>query len=205
VLQEAPPGVLLTSLRQGELDFVVGRIPIDNPEIAFERIYEQPICVVAGHAHPLVRRRRVTWAMAAQERWIFPHEGTARTALEATLIRAGQRVPHPHIETISLTAIETLVEQGLLALMPRDVARRQEALGRLKVLPLKIDVALPGVSLAWEASRQFTPPMTRFADALRAAAAQLMAESRGGAARREPKHLAPYPSTRAPKRGRGSG
>jgi DNA-binding transcriptional LysR family regulator len=178
VLQEAPPRVLLTSLRQGELDFVVGRVPIDDPEIAVDPVYDQPICVVASREHPLARKRRISWAMAAQQRWIFPHEGTARTALEATLVRSGQPVPHPSIETISLTAIEALVEGGLLALMPRDVARRLEERGRLKVLPLKIEAALPGVSLAWEASRQLTPPMARFADTLRAEAARLMADSR---------------------------
>jgi DNA-binding transcriptional LysR family regulator len=181
VLQEAPPRVLLTSLRQGELDFVVGRVPIDDPEIAVDMIYEQPICVVASHGHPLAKRRRISWAMAAKQRWIFPHEGTARTALESTLVRAGQRVPHPSIETISFTAIEALVESGLLALMPLDIARRLERLGRLKVLPLRLDVALPGVSLAWESSRQFTPPMARFADALRVEAAKLMADRRAGA------------------------
>jgi DNA-binding transcriptional LysR family regulator len=204
VLQEAPPRVLLANLRQGELDFVVGRGPIDDPEIAVDPIYDQPVCVVASRDHPLARRRRIAWATAAQQRWIFPHDGPARTALESTLARAGPRLPYPVVETISPTAVEALVQHGLLALMSLDIARRLEGLGRLKVLPLRLEVALPAISLAWEASREFTPPMARFADALRAAAAELMAgganaacaPARGRAHRAGPVRLAPTSSRR---------
>jgi DNA-binding transcriptional LysR family regulator len=167
-LHEASPEALLSPLRRMEIDIVVGRIPTDEKGIEICVLGDQPVSIIAGAQHPLAGRSRVTWKMAAAGPWVLTQRGGAtRAALEATLAGHGLLLPPAQIETTSFAATETLVEQGMIAMMPFDVAQHMARGRRIAILPLKLEVALPPIGAAWEASQELTPAAELFLDALR--------------------------------------
>jgi DNA-binding transcriptional LysR family regulator len=172
LLQEAPPAVLLSALRRGELDLVVGRIPAGEEGIGVEFLYDQSVAVVVSVTHPLAHRSEVDWEMLTREEWILPPRGgAARIALEATLARYYLPMPPARVETMSIVASEALVEQGLVALLPLEVAQHLSERHRVAILPLSLDVAMPPIGVAWEKGRQLTSAASLFLLALRTEAA----------------------------------
>jgi DNA-binding transcriptional LysR family regulator len=55
-----------------------------------EVLFEEPIFVVPGAHHALVRRRKLKFAELAGERWILPRPDTLLGAFIAELFNAGQ-------------------------------------------------------------------------------------------------------------------
>jgi DNA-binding transcriptional LysR family regulator len=170
-LQEASPETLLAALRRKELDIVVGRIPAGEAGIEFCVLGDQPVSIIAGASHPLAFRKRITWKMAAGGPWVLtPKGGATRAALEATLARHGLKLPPSQIETTSFSATEALVEQGMLAMMPYDVAQHLSKRRRITILPLKLEVVLPPIGAAWETGHELTAASTCFLNALQTTA-----------------------------------
>src|SRR5581483_2113648 len=64
---------LFRSLRERRIDLVLGRInPAAEPDLDKETLFLDPIMIVAGPAHPFVRRRKVQLAELVGQRWVMP-------------------------------------------------------------------------------------------------------------------------------------
>jgi DNA-binding transcriptional LysR family regulator len=116
---------LLSQLRQGEFDFVFGRIyeAIDPREFAVDVLFHDTLVVVARRDHPLVQTRRAAKIDYDACEWILPGEDSpARTAFQrAYRVRTG-KLPRCTIESNSFVTMLTILSQtDLLGIAPHQL------------------------------------------------------------------------------------
>ncbi len=110
-------GELLTGLRRGDIDLLVGalRDPAPIGDIVQEPLFDDYMTVVAGRNHPLAERETVTIDDLKGASWVVPRAGTpARGQFDAVLGSAG--------------AVESVIEAGSILLM-REILDHSDHLG----------------------------------------------------------------------------
>jgi molybdate transport repressor ModE-like protein len=121
---------LTESLRRGELDLVIGRVPEGAmDDMHFRPVADEVLSVVANPDHPLAGRTRVTFTDLLQHPWILQPRGSPmRDVLEQEFRRHRAAVPRGLIETSSiLTTMNLLARSDMIAVIPTEVAARYEA------------------------------------------------------------------------------
>ena len=169
---------LLLALNDGELDCVVGRFSgelLDSDTVRglrIERLYDETLCVVAGLAHPLARRRSVSWQDLAAAQWVLPPpELATRQLLNTEFIRAGVAPPRPLLESSSFaTSISLAHELDALAVVPLDAGRFAEAHGLVKVVRAPLSTFSAPISIVQRPSSLQGEVYADFLAAVRAAA-----------------------------------
>jgi LysR family transcriptional regulator, regulator of abg operon len=118
---------LLTELRQGDFDFVFGRIydGIDPKEFAVDVLFDDDLVVVARRGHPLTQARRGARIGWKDCEWILPGEDSpARTAFQRTFHEHTGELPRCTIEANNFVTMLTMLSQtDLLAVAPRQIFR----------------------------------------------------------------------------------
>jgi DNA-binding transcriptional LysR family regulator len=107
---------LLTSLGNGELDVVVSTVHAFPQEgLSEDPLYEQPFVVFASASHQLAKRKQVTLADLAQERWALTPAGNFPQRRLGQLFEKSE-LPPPSIavETTNLASITHLVAASKL-------------------------------------------------------------------------------------------
>lgn len=68
---------LLTGLRRGEIDVIVGalRQPVPIGDIVQERLFDDHLTIIAGNHHPLVGQRDVPRKVLRDCAWVVPRQG----------------------------------------------------------------------------------------------------------------------------------
>lgn len=132
---------LTDSLRRGELDLVVGRVPegaLDDMD--FRPVADEALSVVANPDHPLAGKPRVAFAELLQHPWILQPAGSPmRDVLEQEFRRNRAPLPRGLIETSSiLTTMNLLARSDMIAVLPADVAARYETHRLLACLRYKV-------------------------------------------------------------------
>jgi len=176
-LREGSVEELLALLSDGRLDLAVGRIEPVQVSASFEvtRLYEPAVSIVAGPNHPLARRRRLSWSVLLEEKWILPQAGTPMRAwLEQAFRRAGGWPDGSTVESSSISAnVMLLGKRNLVWPVSSDIAEGFVEAGMLRALrigDLKSSGALVAVrSLA----RSLSPAAQRLLRCIRAAASTL--------------------------------
>lgn len=146
---------LILALHDGELDCVIGRFSGEligsdvSRNLAQEKLCDDTLCIVAAPAHPLVRKRRVTWLDLAACDWVLPPvELATRQILNAAFIRAGHMPPHVRIESSSFaTSIVFASKLGLLSVAPLEAARIAQAQGLVKILRTQLGSLTAPISI----------------------------------------------------------
>jgi DNA-binding transcriptional LysR family regulator len=133
---------LIQLLGDGRLDIMVGRLPAqhDTTCFKFERLGDEPVCVVVRKGHPLVGSPRLELAQLVDAAWIVPPAGTAlRRRYEMMFRESGLECPNRLVETASpMVAAKLLGDTDFVAVLPRDVADHYAAGGFLAELPIKL-------------------------------------------------------------------
>jgi len=143
-----PSAHLLSQLRVGELDLVVGRMT-ESPQIqglAFEHLYSESMTLVARAGHPLLGR---PLPPSALDDWplVLPLAGTTiRKSADSLLVQSGLGQPRRRLETLSTVLCRRYVLcSDALWIAPLDSVRLDLASGEMVELPL--DVQEPGGSV----------------------------------------------------------
>ena len=168
-LEEGSTTTLLTALREGRLDCVVGRLPeAATDDVVCQPLYDEAIVLVARPGHPLTRKRRLAWADALDHEWILPPPGAPLRALLRThFANLGLPEPACTLESVSILANLSVVAQGnTLVMLPAGVALHYERLGQIRRLALKFESALPPVSVILRKGESRSAAITAFLDAL---------------------------------------
>ncbi len=94
-VREGPMDELLTRLRSGQIDLLLGRFTgtIQNSDITAQELYRPAVRAVCGPDHPLGRKRSVSWNDLIDQPWILPENGTAMRSAVETLFRKQRRRP----------------------------------------------------------------------------------------------------------------
>jgi DNA-binding transcriptional LysR family regulator len=141
-LVEGTVTVLWSLLARGEVDAVIGRMPVLTesnpmpPGIAHWRIGTERLVLCAARLHPVARRRAPDLAQLREYDWVAPPTGSlTRLAFDQLFVRAGLIPPRPVVTSLSFHAnLHLAGRAGLLAVAPELAVRSYTQSLDLKVL-----------------------------------------------------------------------
>ena len=140
---ESPYDALATSLRSGDIDFILGalRSGADAKDLQQEALFEDQISLICRAGHPLTRARQVDFDALRQVTWVLSRRGSpSRELLEQFFLSAGQPSPLPAVETGDLALLRgLLVESEMVTAISPHQLRYELRDGSLAVIafPLK--------------------------------------------------------------------
>lgn len=123
VVVDATTTSLVPQLLSDNLDLAVVNLPINEPELVSEPLFEEDRLVIAPVGHPLAGRGSVTLRELAEHPLLLEPTGTSfRDALDAEATAVGV-VLHPQAEVDGLRLITSLAFQGFgAAIIPATAA-----------------------------------------------------------------------------------
>ena len=174
---DGPYDDLLSGLRQGDLDMLVGamREPVPIEDVMQEPLFQDPLAVVARSGHPLARKRHVSIGDLIEYPWVLPRVGAPTRELFERAFRDVEGLNLSGvIEASSLILIrELLIGSNRLTFISAHQVRHEQSLGLLAVL----NVDMPRVSrpIGLTVRRDWRPTATqaRFLHLLRRAGRSL--------------------------------
>ena len=119
VVVDATTTSLEPQVASGRLDVAIVNLPVDDPDVTGELLFEEQFVVVTPRSHALARRRSVDLARLADVPLVLPPVGTAfRAELDQASARAGVTLrPKAEVDGVRLTA--SMVFQGFApAILP---------------------------------------------------------------------------------------
>jgi DNA-binding transcriptional LysR family regulator len=131
---------LLPLVQEGSFDVLVGRLEQHSlpRNLHYEELYDEPICLAVGTAHPLANKRKVTWQDVQAYPWITPGASTPmRIRIDYELALADQPAPWQQVESSSVLVNLALLDGSDLILpISEGLARHFARQHMIKVLPL---------------------------------------------------------------------
>jgi LysR family transcriptional regulator, pca operon transcriptional activator len=164
---------LLTRLKEGEVDFVVGRV--SDPEgmhgLSFEQIYREPLAVVVRRDHPLTFETPLTPAMLARFSVVLPPFGTLiRQSAESVLTAFGSHALTAFVETLSVSLGRALaLHNDAVWFVPEGAVEHDIALGLLVPLAMPFAGTDEPIGLIRRNDAAHTPVEDSLTDAIREA------------------------------------
>lgn len=132
-----PNHYLLSQLREGRLDLVVGRLaaPPEMAGLVFEQLYAEAVVAVVRAGHPILA---APGADLAGWPLILPPPGAIiRPVVEQHFLSHGRELPRPQVETVSLALGRGLVlASDAVWFISRGVVAEEMAIGALVALDL---------------------------------------------------------------------
>ena len=164
-------GDSLVDLRAGKLDLVIAAIrPADDIDLVQEHLYDDESVVYASVNHRLAKRKHVTLADLAEERWALTTDDTptwnrVRQAFESN----GLPRPVVTIETSSIALrLPLIASSNLLGYSSRPVVRRAAPHLRFTELRLKELAYTRQVAVIHRKDAYLSPAAKRFIEILKA-------------------------------------
>jgi DNA-binding transcriptional LysR family regulator len=164
---------LLASLRDGDLDLVVGPLLESDPEIVCEPIAEDMVVVMASENHPIFDAP-CTLEDLLGYKWMLPARTVAsRQWLDQTFERHGLARPRVQIESNVLNTILPILEKTPLL---GFVTRYNLVAGRARVREVVVaETQLKRrLGLTYRNNGYLSPVATRIAEILRASGRELL-------------------------------
>jgi len=169
--------VLMPAMLSGEIDLVVGRLPLHRhrKEIIQEKLFEEKILAVVSVQHPLADVEPVSFDNIKPFGWILPPlETTLRRQVDQFFVNRSQYVPPLYVESVSYLANRALLQaRDLICLMPAHVALQDIADGYLKQLNWTVPFGTGPVGVSYRSADSLSPASKVFMQALRQAAAAM--------------------------------
>ncbi|MCU1462083.1 MAG: putative LysR family transcriptional regulator [Acidimicrobiales bacterium] len=128
IVVEASTTSLAPQVGSGRLDLAVVNLPLTDPDLVTEALFEEDLVVAAPPGHPLARRRTVTIAQAAKYPLLLPPPGTAlRDELDVAAAAAGTRL-QAQAELDGPHLLASLVARGVgAAILPATASAEAHA------------------------------------------------------------------------------
>lgn len=164
---------LTQSLRQGELDFMVGRLasPEDMVGLDFEPLFQENLVGVVRKGHPLLSVADPLRLREAIDGFtiLLPLAGTIiREDAEQLLISEGQGDATDMIETLSVEFGRAYVTSSdAVWLTPRGTVAEDISFGELNVLPLETGATRGTVGITCQKTARLSPHAGKLVKALR--------------------------------------
>jgi DNA-binding transcriptional LysR family regulator len=159
-------------LDEKKLDVMVGRLtePRHQALFDFEALSAEPVCVVAGCHHPLLKKRKLELADLAEWPWILYPQATAiRQLFEETFSAAAIPVPVGMVELTSIfSALELLQCTDMISLQPQAAVAKYVKNGLLGLLPVPIRRVMTSYGIVTRKHETPAQPVQEFIGILRA-------------------------------------
>jgi DNA-binding transcriptional LysR family regulator len=162
---------LLALLAQGDLDIVIGRSAsgrFDETAISTEVLYVEPVELVVRHGHPLFKLPQIGWDDVLAYRWIvWPRRTPIRNALDAALSAAGRALPPHHIESNSVIANITMLNNSdAIGMASHRATVMLVDMKLMRILPLPLS-GFGSVSLYWRNDEIYPKSLQQALDCVR--------------------------------------
>jgi len=170
---DGPYEELLHGLRHGEIDLLIGalRLPIPVEDIVQERLFDDPLTIVARAGHPLQGKNRLGTRDLAAYPWVVPRHGTpTRDHFEGLFRNSRHDPPGGLVESSSFVLIRALLlESDRLTMISAHQVRLEAEQGLLTTLRYDLSGTTRPIGLT--ARRNWRPTTTQqlFLDFLRSA------------------------------------
>jgi DNA-binding transcriptional LysR family regulator len=164
---------VLASLRDGDVDLVLGPMLDTDPDFVFEQIAEDTMVVMASETHPIFAAP-YTLADLLRYKWMLPATTVAsRQWLDQTFERNGLPRPQVQIESNVLNSILPVLERTQLL---GFVTRFNLVAGAARVREVDVSEAQlkRRLSLIYRKNAYLSPVATRIAQILRARGKELL-------------------------------
>jgi DNA-binding transcriptional LysR family regulator len=165
--------VLIPSLRNGELDFVIGGVPPSPDEQTIQQVlYEQEFAVFASAHHRLARHRSVTLASLAGEAWVLAASNViSRQQVHRFFEDAGLPTPRVALESDSTPFRLRVVESSdLVGFFWRRLVKQASPQVRLAELRVKEMFWKRRVAVSYRKDAYLTPAALHFINDFKSAA-----------------------------------
>ncbi|HWE74541.1 MAG TPA: LysR family transcriptional regulator [Stellaceae bacterium] len=172
-------------LRDRQVDLMIGRVPscsgAHEEDVAIEFLFSERMHVVTGPTSRWVKKRTLTLADIASERWTLPPAdsvagGLAREAFAAE----GLSEPCATIVSFSLHLRKAAAASGeFLTVLHDSVLQLSRERSALRILPIVLKIKVQPVAIITLKRRTLLPAAQPFMACLRAAAARLKQNPRG--------------------------
>ncbi len=170
---DGPYELLLSGLRRGEIDLLVGalRDPAPIGDVVQEVLFDDRLALLAGRDHPLVGRHDLTLDDLAGYPWIVPPKGTpTRQQFEALFAEAGMAVPASILESGSILLMrEMLGMSDHLGCISRPQARAEIEKGLVAALDFPTHLPARPIGLTLRRNWEPTGAQRLLLDLLRGA------------------------------------
>jgi DNA-binding transcriptional LysR family regulator len=164
--------ILLPALMRGDLDIAVGRLPDGHSGEGLDvhPLLPEPMSVVVGRDHPLLRKKRVSMADLTPYTWLLHPEGSPmRRRIDHAVLASGTTRLPDVLETASLLAITAMLERTtMISVIPTAAASHYAAYGIVQVLALDLPISMAPLALITRTFREAPPPVRAFCELLKA-------------------------------------
>lgn len=177
-VREGTMDVLLSELRLGNLDLVVGTLPgrQTGQDLEETSLFDDATVLVVRADHPLASARSTpSWKQLGQHAWVLPpHDSLLRQPLLVAFAAYGVDPPTDFIESLSLNVtLNYLQNSQAVASMPQSLARKHAALGTIAILPVKLPKLVRPVGMIWLRSHSLSDGDRHFIRCVEQAAREL--------------------------------
>lgn len=164
-------GELLRSLREGDLDCMIGalRNPVPADDVVQETLFDDPLCIVAHPRHPLAQRAHVTVEDTLAYPWVAPPKETPAGQYLYETLRIQDRPETPvRVVASSLVFLRGLLARGeCVSIISRHQISVEEADGHLVPLPIDLRNNSRAIGLTFRRDWRPTGSQARFIEFLR--------------------------------------
>jgi DNA-binding transcriptional LysR family regulator len=165
--------VMIPALHRGDLDLIVNYYPAAHPEgLVCEHLFDDETVVCASITHRLAKRKRVTLAEVARERWALSEPILlGRRWLYEKFRDGGFESPHVGMEARSANLrLWTVAASDLLDFTSRSFMMQSAVAPRLKILPVVDLKWIRPIGLLYRRESYLPPALLRFIGIIRAIA-----------------------------------
>jgi DNA-binding transcriptional LysR family regulator len=173
---EGEQSILFGQIRSRSLDLALTPSPkrAAEPELQFDKLFEERLLVVAPVGHPLTRRKRLALADLRDERWILasPESYVGRLVADA-FEQQGLRLPSSAVTTMSVLArFELLASGSYITTLPESLLRFSRTHPPVAILPMD-PLGVDEVGIVRLKRRALSPVARDFIDCARQITAKL--------------------------------
>lgn len=176
LVQDGAYEQLLGRLRQGDLDFMVGalRFPPPAGDIRQETLFDDPLALVVGAGHPLLRKKRPVLADTLAYPWVAPPTSTPAGSYLADILRIGERTETPvRAVSSSLAFLRGMLAAGpFVSIISTHQARYEIEAGIFVPLRIALPRSSRSIGLTFRADWYPTPTQHLCIELVRQAAAR---------------------------------
>ncbi len=173
---EGPYESLLSDLRHGEADFLIGalRDPAPSDDVVQENLFHDDLTLIVGAAHPLAGRADVSVQQTLAHPWVAPPRQTPSGQYLSGFLDIPSLAETPvRVVSSSFILVRDLLMSGdFVSVISRQQVARDLAAGTLVSLPIPLPDSARPIGLTTRAGWQPTATQARFLDILRAVCRQ---------------------------------
>jgi len=170
---EAPLEKLVSALRVGDVDFLVGALPAARQAdgLVREDLLHEPLVILARAGHPLARAKRLKLGDALRAAWVLPQKGTpTRDVLVSSLAARGHPEPAVAVESADLSIIRgLLLETDMISAASRHLFQHELRSGALVSLPVRLPGTERPIGIVRRTTEHASPGAQLLIEALRGA------------------------------------